>query len=137
MPDADDVWFEFVESRVFYKRVRELSLELLTTIQTDLVENPERGDLVEGTGGARKGRAADPFSGRGKRGSFRYLYLYLPHVGRIHLLYLYGKDEQADLSPDQKKIIAAITREIRKESEHSHESRHEKSKAEKKRDKSK
>ena len=46
MPDEDLVWLEFVESTVFYRRVRELSLELLMAIQTALVENPERGDLV-------------------------------------------------------------------------------------------
>ena len=60
MADEDMIWLEFVESKVFYRRVRELSLELLTAIQTDLVENPERGAVVEGTGGTRKAPVADP-----------------------------------------------------------------------------
>ena len=115
MTDEETIWLEFVESKVFYRRVRELSLELLTTIQTDLVENPERGAIVEGTGGARKARVADPNQRRGKSGSYRYLYLYLPHVERIHLLYLYGKDEQDDLSPQQKRILRELGQGIRKE----------------------
>lgn len=115
MVDEDIVWLEFVESKVFYRRVRELSFELLTAIQTDLVENPERGDLVQGTGGARKARVADPTQRRGKSGSYRYLYLYLPHVERVHLLYLYGKDEQDDLSPQQKKVLRELGQAIRKE----------------------
>jgi hypothetical protein len=41
MADEDIVWLEFVESKVFHRRIRELSLELLSAIQADLVQNPE------------------------------------------------------------------------------------------------
>ena len=116
MVEFDDVvWFEFVESKAFSKQVRELSGEVLANIQSDLIRNPERGVLVKGTHGVRKARVADPTSTRGKSGSYRYLYLYLEHAGRIHLLYLFSKGEQADLSPQQKQIIGALSREIRKE----------------------
>lgn len=109
------VWFEFVESKAFSKQVRELSGEVLANIQSDLVQNPERGALVKETHGVRKARVADPSSSRGKSGSYRYLYLYLEHAGKIHLLYLFSKGEQADLSPRQKQIIGALSQEIRKE----------------------
>ncbi len=33
----------------------------------------------------------------------------------IHLLYLFSKGEQSELSPEQKRIIAALSQEIRKE----------------------
>lgn len=112
---GDTVWFEFVESKAFSKQVRELSGEVLANIQSDLVQNPERGAVVKGTHGVRKARVADPASGRGKSGSYRYLYLYLEHAGRIHLLYLFSKGDQADLSPQQKLVIGALSQEIRKE----------------------
>jgi hypothetical protein len=113
---ADDaVWFEFVESKIFHKRLRELQIGVLTSIQADLVQNPERGAVVKGTHGVRKARVADPASARGKSGSYRYLYLYLAHAGRIHLLYLFSKGEQSELSSEQKRIIAALSQEIRKE----------------------
>jgi len=116
MANADDaVWFEFVESKIFSKQIREVGGDLLTRMQSDLVQNPERGAVVKGTHGVRKARAADPASSRGKSGSYRYLYLYLEHAGRIHLLYLFSKGEQADLSPQQKQIIGALSQEIRKE----------------------
>ena len=118
MARTDDVvWFEFVESKVFSKQVGELSSEILTNIQSDLVQNPERGDIVKGTHGVRKARVADPGSSRGKSGSYRYLYLYLEHASRIHLLYLFSKGEQADLSPDQTRIIGALSQQIRRERE--------------------
>lgn len=111
------VWFEFIESKIFSKQVRELSAEVLTNIQSDLVKNPERGDIVRGTHGVRKARVAAPDLSRGKSGSYRYLYLYLEHAGRIHLLYLFSKGDQADLSPDQTHIIGALSQQIRKEVE--------------------
>ena len=111
----DSVWFEFVESKIFSKQVRELGGELLARLQSDLVQNPERGAVVKGTHGVRKARVADPASSRGKSGSYRYLYLYLEHAGRIYLLYLFSKGELADLSPQQKQIIGALSQEIRKE----------------------
>ncbi len=112
---GDTVWFEFVESKIFYKQVRDLPVKLLANMQSDLVQNPERGAVVKGTHGVRKARIADPASSRGKSGSYRYLYLYFEHAGRIHLLYLFSKGEQADLSPEQKRIIGALSQEIRKE----------------------
>lgn len=118
MAKADDtVWFEFVESKVFSKQVRELPAEVVANIQSDLVQNPERGDLVRGTHGVRKARVADPGSSRGKSGSYRYLYLYLERAGRIHLLYLFSKGVQADLSPDQTRIIGELSQQIRREPE--------------------
>ena len=113
----DIVWFEFVESKIFSKLVRELPAEVLTRIQADLVRDPERGDIVKGTHGVRKARVADPSSSRGKSGSFRYLYLYLEHAGRIHLLYLFSKGDQTDLSPDQVRVVGELSQQIRREHE--------------------
>jgi hypothetical protein len=113
-PD-DPVWFEFVESKIFYKQIRSVGGDLITRMLADLVQNPERGALVKGTHGVRKARVAEPGSSRGKSGSYRYLYLYLAHAGRIHLLYLFNKGEQVDLSPQQKQIIGALSQAIRKE----------------------
>ncbi|MCI0662980.1 MAG: type II toxin-antitoxin system RelE/ParE family toxin, partial [Acidobacteria bacterium] len=70
--------------------------------------------LVKGLGGARKARVADPNKKGGKSGGFRYLYLYLELRGRIHLLYLYSKREQSDLSDDQRKQISALVEILKK-----------------------
>lgn len=88
---------------------------MLVRIQSDLVQDPERGAMVKGTHGVRKARVANSSAQRGKSGGYRYLYLYLEHAGRIHLLYLFSKGEQADLSPAQKQIIGALAQQIRKE----------------------
>lgn len=88
---------------------------MLWAIQANLIANPEWGGLVEGTGGARKAWVADPAGERGKSGSYRYLYLYLPNAARLHLLYLYGKGEQANLSPARKKLVRELVGLIKRE----------------------
>lgn len=115
MVESGDYLFEFIESTIFSTQIRQHGIEILLRIQSDLVQDPERGAIIQGTHGVRKARVADFTSERGKSGSYRYLYLYLEHLGRIHLLYLFSKTQQANLSADQKRIIAALSREIRKE----------------------
>jgi hypothetical protein len=108
-------YYTFIETPVFTKQIDSKgSTDLLFAIQNDLLENPVRGDVVEGTGGVRKARIADPNDNRGKSGSYRYIYLYLELQGRIHLIFFYSKNEQSDLSPEQKRIIAAKVKELKK-----------------------
>ena len=114
MADSSHPLFEFIESKIFSTQINQLGVEVLIRIQSDLVQNPERGAIIQGTHGVRKARVANPSLSRGKSGSYRYLYLYLEHAGRIHLLYLFSKNEQADLSPEQKRIIGALSQEIRR-----------------------
>ena len=92
----------FIESRAFTTRLLELgagvSEKVLGAIEDELLEKPERGRVVPGLGGIRKARAADPGRGKGKRGGFRYLYLYVISRNHIHLLHLFRKGEQEDLT---------------------------------------
>jgi hypothetical protein len=108
----------FIESRVFSRRLlalgKEGSAEVLTTIQSDLLGNPERGQVVKGLGGIRKARAADPGRAKGKRGGFRYLYMYFVSDQEIYLLYLFDKDEQEDLSPEQRKLLRNLAAESKR-----------------------
>jgi len=55
------VWFEFVETKAFTKRLVDFgSREVLLAIQADLIENPIRWPVIRGTHGTRKGRVSDP-----------------------------------------------------------------------------
>ncbi len=69
--------------------------------------------MIQGTGGVRKLRVADPARKKGKRGGFRVLFLDLPRVALTYLLCFYGKDEAEDLSADEKKAIAAMVKQIK------------------------
>jgi hypothetical protein len=107
----------YIESRAFTKRLHQLAgasaLDVLNSIQTDLVKNPARGDLLQGLGGIRKARCSNPARGKGKRGGFRYLFLYVEDREHIHLLYLLDKDEQEDLLAEERKALRMLVTEIK------------------------
>jgi hypothetical protein len=100
---------EFIEFKSFTTRLTELAKEhaedVLVSIQTDLIKNPERGTRVKGLGGIRKARAEDPRRGKGKRGGFRYMYYYIESDKQIFLMAIFSKDEQEDLNKEQKKAL--------------------------------
>jgi hypothetical protein len=108
---------EFIEFPAFTNRLMALAKEraddLLLEMQNDLLANPKRGKVVQGTAGVRKARATDPARGKGKRGGFRYLYFYIERDGQIYLLMVFSKDEQDDLTKEQKKTLVKSIRELR------------------------
>jgi mRNA-degrading endonuclease RelE of RelBE toxin-antitoxin system len=83
-----------------------LSDELYTELQLALINNPELGPVIAGTGGVRKLRWAAP--GRGKRGGYRVIYYVRRPKGVIWMLTMYPKNV-ADSIP------AHVLREIREE----------------------
>jgi len=54
-----------------------------------LIENPEDGETISGTGGFRKIRWSRP--GTGKRGCVRVIYYNITSKGRIYLALVYPK----------------------------------------------
>ena len=98
------------ETSVFTRQVNDLlDHESYRLLQLRLVADPEAGQLIPGTGGLRKIRWQG--SGRGKRGGVRVIYYWATDDAVVLLLLMYGKNEQDDLTPAQKKVLAALVRE--------------------------
>lgn len=72
------------------------------------MQNPEAGDVIEGTGGLRKMRFADGKRGKGKRGGLRVIYYWWGFGHQFWLFTVYNKDEKDDLSSEQKKVLKAL-----------------------------
>ncbi len=53
--------------------------------------------------------------GRGKRGGCRIIYLYVKRASRIYFVYLYPKNEEVDLSFEQRKRLKQIAHSIYEE----------------------
>lgn len=104
----------FVEVPAFIKQIDRLgkpqSVEILTAIQNELLNDPKRGDVIKGTGGARKARIGNPAKGKGKSGGFRYIYAYFELNYRIYLFFFYEKKSQDDLTNEQTKLLAEAIR---------------------------
>jgi hypothetical protein len=77
-------------------------------LQQELLENPEAGEVIEGTGGLRKLRFEDARRGKGKRGGLRIIYFWWNAGSQFWLYTLYNKDEMADLTPKQRKALKAM-----------------------------
>jgi hypothetical protein len=105
---------EFIETTVFTKRFEKLGDdEALRAIQTELNLEPERGSVIQGTGGCRKLRAAHKERGKGKRGGIRIIYFLRGETA--YLLMAYSKDEKDDISPEVKKQLRQITDFLKEE----------------------
>jgi hypothetical protein len=74
-------------------------------LQDAMLENPEAGDMIEGTGGLRKLRYGDARRGKGKRGGLRVIYYWWDGGSQFWLFALYDKDEMVDLGAREKRAL--------------------------------
>lgn len=100
--------FTFIELQGFSKR-RQLLMpdDEFRAFQEVLIEDPETGDTISGTGGFRKIRWNR--AGMDKRGGVRVIYYNVMSKGRIYLALIYPKNEQDDLTEEQKKALKQLS----------------------------
>ena len=91
-----------------------LSDDDLLILEEILLEDPQKGDVIEGTGGARKLRIS-LYDNKGKSGGGRVIYLDVFEKEKLYLLFAYPQNVQENLTDDQKKAIRRIIAEIRQE----------------------
>lgn len=80
-------------------------------VVTRIASDPDGGDLIPGAGGLRKRRIALP--GRGKSGGARVITLYLGERFPVYAVFVYAKNERANLSPKQTRILMRLVSDIR------------------------
>ena len=71
------------------------------------------GDEIPGTGGVRKLRYAT--GGRGKSSGVRVIYYFFDDVNPVLALFLYGKNEQGNLTPAEKKLATSLAAAMKAE----------------------
>ena len=88
---------EFIETTGFSKlREDYLNDTQFNLLQLYLINFPDAGDVIRGSGGVRKLRWGRP--GHGKRGGLRVVYYCISKDEQILFLTVYRKTEAADLS---------------------------------------
>lgn len=102
---------EFIETPTFTRMVTGLlSDDEYRGLQSDLIDDPERGDLVKGGGGIRKLRHAT--RGRGKSGGVRAIYYWRKNQHQIYMLVIYPKSKQDDLTDRETAILRDFVKEL-------------------------
>ena len=82
-------------------------------LENEIVNNPQVGPVMRGTGGLRKMRFA--IEGKGKSGGARVLYVDFVVFERVYLVYAYQKGQQDNISPEERDIFKKIIEQTRKE----------------------
>ena len=101
---------EIIETSIFTRKIRELiSDEEYGELQFTLVQKPDTGVVIPQSGGIRKIRWSG--SGRGKRGGIRVIYYWYVNEQQIYMLLAYAKNEQANFSAAQLKVLKKLVEE--------------------------
>jgi hypothetical protein len=101
---------EFIEFSHFAKNLPLLGDDdEYLDLQLHLMERPESGAVIPGSGGLRKLRWAG--SGRGKRGGLRLIYYYVTAEGQILLLHLYAKNDMENLDAQMARQLKQLVTE--------------------------
>ena len=96
----------FFETPLFTRLLPDyLDDESYRALQRALLDYPELGDVMPGTGGFRKVRWEDTRRQKGKRGGLRVIYYYLTADHQIWFFTLYDKEEATDLTSSEKQTL--------------------------------
>jgi hypothetical protein len=79
-------------------------------MQNLLMENPNRGEIIQGGGGIRKLRYAA--QGRGKSGGIRVIYYWIKDNQQIYLLVAYPKSKKDDLTDKETTVLRRYVKEL-------------------------
>lgn len=103
---------KIVRTSTFLRAVRRIGLDEaeVLAIEDAIAANPEAGDVIQGSGGARKLRFG--MAGRGKSYGGRAIYFVITAEGVAYLLTAYAKTAKADLTADDKKVLKALIKEL-------------------------
>jgi hypothetical protein len=96
-----------IETPIFTRRIEGLiPEEEYRLLQLYLVNKPDAGKVIPGSGGLRKLRWSA--SGHGKSSGIRVIYYWYRSHDTILLLYAYPKSKQDDLAPEQLQQIRKV-----------------------------
>lgn len=103
----------FIETSIFTQQINSLATDdELKELQCTLIAQPEKGDLIQGTGGLRKIRMA--LGKQGKSGGARVIY-FLACKEVVYLVLAYQKSTKENLTPTEKKALKALTQQLKDE----------------------
>jgi hypothetical protein len=101
----------FIETSIFTRMVLALLKDdEYRELQVELMEDPERGDLIAGGGGIRKLRFGS--QGRGKSGGVRVIYYWMKDDQQFFMLVMYPKSVKDNLTDKEVAILRDLVKEL-------------------------
>ena len=101
----------FIETSLFTNLIPEYfdDDDDYTELQLFLVKQPKAGAVIPGAGGLRKLRWSS--GNKGKRGGLRIIYYFKISEDQIYLMTVFSKNEAADLTIEEKKLLKKMVEE--------------------------
>jgi len=104
---------EFIETTMFTRQIKQIATDdELKELQKELIESPDKGDLIQKTGGLRKIRMAT--GNKGKSGSVRVIY-FLATAEVIYLVMAYPKSTKDSITDAEKAELKKLTQRLKDE----------------------
>jgi len=104
---------EFIETSMFTRQIKQIATDdELKELQIELIKFPNKGDLIQKTGGLRKIRMAT--GPQGKSGSTRVIY-FLATDDVIYLVMAYPKSIKDNLTDAEKADLKKLTKRLKSE----------------------
>ncbi len=95
---------EIIETQIFTDEITKLLTDdEYRELQNFLVEHPNSGDIIKGSGGLRKFRWK--LKNKGKSGGLRNIYYHYEDKYQLYMIYVYEKSKTSDLTPKQIEIL--------------------------------
>ncbi len=106
-----------VRTKRFQKDIKRIgaSASDIAAVEGAIVANPIAGAVIPGLGGVRKIRFG--IGSKGKRGGGRAIYFLALSQDAVLMLFAYAKNEQKDLTSDQRKAALAIIKGMNNDKE--------------------
>lgn len=103
---------EFIYFEIFDKNWRNLGLtdKDLIELENTINNNPDIGNIIQGTGGLRKLRFALP--NKGKSGSIRVLYVDFISYEKTIFMNVYAKNEKENITDKEKQTYKTLINEL-------------------------
>ena len=104
----------FIQTKEFTRRWEDLGFndDDLRLLENEIMRNPDKYPVMQGTGGLRKMRVA--IEGKGKSGGARVCYVDFVFAETIYLITVYGKNEKDNLSKEERNAIKKAIEALKK-----------------------
>lgn len=101
-----------IETEAFAKGAKEIGMDEddVHEILVYISQNPQAGDLIAGTGGARKLRF--PLRNKGKSGGVRVITYYAADDIPVFLLDVFAKSDKINLSKKERNVLKSILEDM-------------------------
>ena len=95
----------FIQTHEFSRRWDELGFDDddLRKLELDIMNNPDKYPIMQGTGGLRKARIS--LDNKGKSGGARVCFVDFIFAETIYLITVYGKKEKANLTKEERNEV--------------------------------